>query len=367
MTYDAIIVGGGPAGAACAGFCAAAGWRVLVLERAKFPRDKVCGDCLNPECWPVLERLGIEDAVRGLTHGRLRQVEFVSLAGRKVRLPLPEGVRGEIALKRSLFDALLLEHAAGAGAEVRQMAAVTRVGWIGEGTAARFAVEVQDGAPAESRFLVAADGRNSLVARLCGLAAERPSSSSRVGLQTHTACPAGFGATVQMRWFADGYGGLAPVGNGELNISLAGPPRALDGLKRWACGEFEIGPRVPWRAIAPLDRWAAPMAATAEGVFLLGDAARVVEPFTGEGIYYAIRSGELAAAAIGRAVAGEISAGAAAREYRVGHTGMYQGRLWVNRLARAAVLHPRLASWAVEAARWQPGILRHLTRKVVAG
>ena len=371
MLYDAIIVGGGPAGASCATFCAQAGLRVLVLERAAFPREKVCGDCVNPECWPVFERLGLEERVRSLTHARLQTVEFISVHGRRVPLPLPDRLRGEIAVKRSLLDALLLGQAANIGAEVRQMSAVTQVRRLGDEAALGspgFTVHVQDSEPVQARFLIAADGRNSLVARLTGLAAERPraaaaaNSPGRVGLQTHVPCPPAFGATVQMRWFANGYGGLAPVGGGELNISLAGPAGALDELKRWAVAEFAIAPGTPWRTIAPLDRWAARAAASADGVFLLGDAARVVEPFTGEGIYYAIRSGELAAEAIARAVRRECSTPAAASAYRSTHARMYHGRLWVNRLARAAVLHPRLASLGVEAARWQPGILRHLTR-----
>ncbi len=369
MIYDAIIVGGGPAGASCAAFCAAAGLRVLVLERASFPREKVCGDCLNPECWPVLARLGVEDAVRALPHARLRTVEFISIRGRRVQLPLPDSLRGEIAVKRSLLDALLLEHAAARGAEVRQLAAVTRIRRPVAGGA--FEVEVQDGEAAQARMLVAADGRNSLVARLMGLTARGVRAGrwrwelNRVGVQTHVPCPAGFGPNVQLRWFAEGYGGLAPVGGGELNISLAGPAQTLEGLKRWATEEFVIAAETPWRTIAPLDRWAALAAASADGVFLLGDAARVVEPFTGEGIYYALRSGELAAASIGQAVRRECSTASAASGYRASHARMYQGRLWVNRLARLAVLHPHLASLVVEAARWRPGLLRHLTRKVV--
>ena len=86
--YDVLIVGGGPAGAACALACRAEGLRVLVVERAVFPRDKVCGDCLNPDGWPVLAQLGVEDAVRALPHTALRAVEFRGLGDAPIRLPL---------------------------------------------------------------------------------------------------------------------------------------------------------------------------------------------------------------------------------------------------------------------------------------
>ncbi len=360
MHYDAIIVGGGPAGASSAAFCAAAGLRVLILERAVFPRDKVCGDCLNPDAWPTLARLGVEEAVRAFPHTALRAVEFAGLRGTPIRLPLPDHARGEIAVKRSVLDALLLQNAATQGAEVRQGQAVSQI------------VRTENGFSVggiTTRFLVAADGRNSVVARLTGLLDDRRRPvTDRIGLQTHVPCPADFGPWVQMRWFARGYGGLCPVGSGELNISLAGPPATLDSLKNWARGEFGLAADHPWRTIAPLDRAPAPRAAVAQGsggVFLAGDAARVVEPFTGEGIYYALRSGELAAGAIIAAVRGKRSAEQSAAHYRETHTAMYQGRLWVNRLARTAGRNPRMASLVLEILRWQPSLLGLLTAKVV--
>ena len=371
MDYDAIIVGGGPAGASCAAFCAAAGLRTLVLERAVFPRDKVCGDCLNPDAWPTLARLGLEDAVRALPHTALQTVEFAGLRGAAIRLPLPVHTRGEIAVKRSVLDALLLQNAADRGADVRQGSAVTRIeradGHFGVNTTA---ANEKTAAPATARFLVAADGRNSLVARLTGLLDDcRRPATDRIGLQTHVPCPADFGPRVQMRWFARGYGGLCPVGGGELNISLAGPPATLDALKDWARREFSLAADHPWRTIAPLDREPAPRAAVAQetgGIFLVGDAARVVEPFTGEGIYYALRSGELAADAVVAAVRGTLTEGRAVARYRETHTAMYRGRLWVNRLARLAGRNPRAASFALEVLRWRPSLLGLLlTAKVV--
>jgi geranylgeranyl reductase family protein len=361
--FDAVIVGGGPAGASCAAACARAGMRVLVLERAVFPRDKVCGDCLNPACYPVLERLGALDGVRALPHAVLRTVEFISAGGRRVELPLPGGEHAEIAVRRSLLDALLLDHAAGCGAEVRMGVAVSQIARIEEG----FRLTLADGRTARGRLLVAADGRNSLVARSAGLLQERrtPAGTDRVGLQAHIPCPPEFAGRVQLRWFASGYGGLAPAGGGVLNISLAGPAAAIPGLKRWAEGEFGVSADERWGTIAPIDRAAARDVASADGVFLAGDAARVVEPFTGEGIYYALRSGEVAAEAVRRVILDGCQKAEAALFYRQAHRGLYRGRLWINRLARLAILRPGLASAMIEMARWQPGLLRLLTAKVV--
>src|SRR5205814_8449208 len=82
-TFDVAIVGGGPAGSSCAAFCALAGLRTLVLEREKFPREKVCGDCLNPSCWLVLDRLNLSQQIRALPHAKLACVEFIAVGGRR--------------------------------------------------------------------------------------------------------------------------------------------------------------------------------------------------------------------------------------------------------------------------------------------
>jgi flavin-dependent dehydrogenase len=105
-TFDVAIVGGGPAGSSCGAFCATAGLRTIVLEREKFPREKVCGDCLNPACWPVLRRLEMAERVRELPHGNLDTVEFIAIRGRRAVVDLPSGDDSEIAVKRSLFDCL---------------------------------------------------------------------------------------------------------------------------------------------------------------------------------------------------------------------------------------------------------------------
>jgi len=351
--FDVAIVGGGPAGSSCAAFCASAGLETLVLERARFPREKVCGDCLNPSCWPVLERLGLAQRVWGLPHSKLTSVEFMAINGRKVSVNLPTGNDSELSVKRSLFDDLLLKRACELGAHVR------------EGTTATALVHHQDWkietASRETfraRILIGADGRNSTVARLRNLL-PRP-ARERVALQAHIPLPLNFDERVVLQFLREGYSGQAPVNENELNLCLVGKPSTISRLRQWAQRQFEIPANQRWRTITPLTR--SPVLCAHENLLFIGDAARVVEPFTGEGIYYAIRSGELAASAIAKIIKGK-DRQLALREFGRASAEIYRGRLWINRLARAAVLSPRLASFLIQATRVEP-IFHSLTTKI---
>lgn len=350
--HDVAIVGSGPAGASCAAFCAQAGLRVIVFERETFPREKVCGDCLNPACTPVLQRLGIAEDVRALPNGKLRRVDFIAIGGRTISVDLPDGA--EIAMKRSLFDDLLMRRARTAGAEVREGVTVTAL--VAPTSSAPSWKVFANGQQFEARALVAADGRNSSVARLLGLLPRI--AKDRVALQAHIPLPAGFGDRVVLQFFREGYSGQAPVDQHTLNLCLVGRAHSAAALRSWAESTFGIAADHTWRTITPLRR--AALAPARSGLFLVGDAARVVEPFTGEGIYYALRSGELAAASLATA-----DAKTAARNYATAHKQLYRGRLWVNRIARAAVLSPRMTSALLRAHALPPMALRMLTTKIV--
>ena len=337
MTCDVAIVGGGPAGAVCAAVCAAAGLSTRLIERAVFPREKVCGDCVNPACWPILDRLNLRERVLALPHSRIEQVELVGTNGRSVR----HEISGEIAIKRSVFDHLLLTRARELGAEICEGVTVTALekGWSIQTTGETFC----------ARTLVAADGRNSTIARLLGLLP--PAAKDRIGVQTHFTAPRDFGERVVMRFLPRGYCGLASVGDGQLNLCLVSKAKDIGELKAWAAREFALPPEQDWRSITPLARAAVP--AMHASLLLVGDAARVVEPFTGEGIYYALASGELAARHL---ISGNLDG------YARAHARLYRGRLWINQLAKQAVLHPRIATLALHS----PSLLGMLTAKVVS-
>jgi flavin-dependent dehydrogenase len=293
-----------------------------------------------------------------LPHGVLDRVEFIGTGGRMSAVTLPAGDEAEIAIKRSLFDQLIMTRAREVGVTIFEGTTVTAL--LAPNAVTRNWTITAADRTFESRVVVAADGRNSTIARLCNLLPR--AAKERVALQTHLPLPHDFGTRVVLQFLRDGYSGQAPVGNDELNLCLVSLPRKMPALRAWAEAHFGISPRHPWRTITPLTR--APIAAVHHSLFLVGDAARVVEPFTGEGIYYALASSELAADAIISQHNGRDEVEAAAA-YSAAHAKLYRGRLWINRLARAAVLSPRVASAVLAVARFQPALLRLLTAKIV--
>lgn len=353
--FDVAIIGGGPAGSSCGAFCAMAGLQSLVLDREKFPREKVCGDCLNPSCWPVLERLELADRVHDLPHSKLCSVAFIAIDGREVIVDLPSGANCEISVKRSLFDDLLLRRARELGASIHDQTIVT-----GLSRNDHWNIETASGEFFQARILIGADGRNSTVAHLCNLL-PRP-ARERVALQAHISLPRDFGNRIVLQFLREGYSGQAPVNETQLNLCLVGTPPTISTLRKWAERQFDLPANQSWRTITPLTR--SPIPSAHENLFFIGDAARVVEPFTGEGIYYALRSGELAANAIAKILRGD-DRNSTVREFSRAYAQMYRGRLWINRLAREAVLRPQLGSFFIHTARISPSILKLLAAKIV--
>jgi flavin-dependent dehydrogenase len=345
VVCDVAIVGAGPAGSCCAALCAEAGLKTVIIERSIFPREKVCGDCVNPACWPIFDRLGISEQILAQPHVDLTTVEFVAISGASISVQLPKRERGEIAIKRSLLDGVLLDHAKACGAELREGSPVRAIatGWSIETADETFSV----------RVLVAADGRNSTVARLLGILP--PTGRDRIAIQSHIPASHHRNNQVTLRFVPQGYCGLAPVNRDELNLCLVSKPAQINALKEWAINYFSVPADQTWRTIAPLSR--KPVSSADDNLFLVGDAGRVVEPFTGEGIHYALATASLAAE--------HIIAQKSSHEYQRKLPHLYAGRLWINELARQAVLHPRCASGALSLLKIYPRVLANLTSRIV--
>ena len=206
--FDVAIVGGGPAGSSCAAFCALAGLHTLVLERERFPREKVCGDCINPSCWSVLERLALSPRVLDLPHSKLTSVEFIAIDGRKVTVDLPTGDNCEISVKRSLFDDLLLRRAREVGALVREETIVKALAHDGDwkiatATGGIFAPGFNSGRWTKFHRCTAAQFAAAPYARTSRIASAHPAAAD-------------FGKRIVLQFLREGYSGQAPVNKTSL-------------------------------------------------------------------------------------------------------------------------------------------------------
>jgi menaquinone-9 beta-reductase len=301
--WDVVVVGGGPAGAACAASArrAAPGARVLVLDRADFPRDKVCGDGIAPEALDVLAGLGLDPAALTAGHPPVARLRLRSPGGTTVERAMH---RPAAVVPREVFDDRLLRAALATGAEFRRHT-VRRV------TVSATHVDV-DGV-FRAAVLVGADGAESVVRRALGIAPNRPDRLALAirGYASEPAQHAGVQSllTTAQRWPA--YAWSFPLGAGRANVGYGelvsgGGTRAtlLAGLATLLPGVDPTGlrahrlPLSTGRPRQPDGR-----------VLLAGDAASLINPLTGEGIFYAVLSGALA----GRAALRGAAAGA---EYR---------------------------------------------------
>lgn len=354
MTYDFVVCGGGPAGSSAAWRAATAGAKVLLVDKATFPRDKPCGDGLTPRAVASIGALGLENELKAFNRvDRLR----VNGAGRTLTFDWPQSNDfpdyGYVVARTDL-DELLLRHAQAAGAELRE--ATTVLSPIVEDGIVR-GVTVRNGSGTEeirSSVVVAADGASSRVGRALGIVAEtsrpmgfamrahfeasRPAADENV-IESYLELREG-GALLP------GYGWIFPMGEGRINVGVG----FLSTYKGWRDvnnahlmrafmnalpRDWDLPPFETLREGGQLKGWRLPMAFAMTppwrpGAIACGDAAGVVNPFNGEGISEAVESGVMGVDVALRALDGSGPADLSAYEreldaawgpyYRLGRT-----------------------------------------------
>jgi len=312
--WDAVVVGAGPAGATTALLLARAGASVLLLDRARFPRDKACSEYLSPATTEILERLGADvlAAVEGAAHAKLYGMKVVAPCGTAMCGRFRGGPRPySFALPRTTFDTILLAAAGRAGAVVREGVAVENL-VLDHGTVAGVVGRSGNRETYRSRVVVGADGLRSVVARRLGLV--RSSPPRRVAFTAHVADVEGIDGVGELHVGERGYVGLGPVGGGITTVALVLPLATVrregrSGQRDFRTrffAELEQFPGLAGRfdprrlvrdvlATGPFAQWSRTAVAPGGGALLVGDAADFFDPFTGQGIHSALRGAELAA------------------------------------------------------------------------
>jgi flavin-dependent dehydrogenase len=364
--WDVVVVGAGPAGSLAARELARRGAAVLLVDRASFPRWKVCGACLNGQALAVLRAAGLDELPGRLGAVPLRRV-WLGSRGRRALVPLPAGV----ALSREALDASLIRAALAAGADFLPETSAA----VGPPTADARAVTLHgrdERAAVVARLVLAADGLGgTLLAR--GGTRVAPGSWTGAGAVLPDG-PAFYGAgAIFMACGTPGYVGLVRLEDGRLNVAAALEPAALRRVRQ--PGEVaaavleEVGlptpaglGRLAWRGTPPLTRGAPRPAA--HRLFAVGDAAGYVEPFTGEGIAWALAAGRAVVGPALRAVARW--EGGLAGEWAAAYDRIVRRRQATCRAARIVLHRPRLTGAAVAVLAVLPALarplLRHLNR-----
>jgi geranylgeranyl reductase family protein len=371
---DVIVVGAGPAGSATATHLARRGLHVSLLEKSQFPREKVCGDGLTPRATRQLIRLGIDTSERaGWLHNRGLRIYG---GNQPFELPWPDLADFPpygLVRPRSDFDDLLVRNAEASGAKLYELANVTTP-IIDDRTDRIVGVTTKDGRRFTAPVVVAADGNSTRLSLAMGLH-RREDRPMGVAVRTYYTSPRHTDDHLESwleLWEGEpghsallpGYGWIFGMGDGTCNVGLGilntsaayGRTDYKDLLKRWLDNTPEEWGFRDENMTAPVRGAALPMGFNrqphyARGLLLVGDAGGMVNPFNGEGIAYAMESGEIAANAMAEAHyrgAGTASAERALQSYPTQLKAELGGYYTLGRAFVKLIGHPRVMGAATK-------------------
>src|SRR5215213_2807110 len=389
--FDAIIVGGGPAGASAGVHLAASGARVLLAERERFPRAKLCGEFISPECLGHFARLGVLEEMGRGGGARVSETVFYAPSGRGVSVPSAwfGGQGGDaLGLSRAEMDARLLARAREAGVQVLEEAALASL--VVEGARVRGVRLHADGGLKEFRARVTLDatGRHRAVVRRAERELGREGNGRREGRESlvafkaHLEGASGAAGVCEIYFYPGGYGGLSPVEDGLSNLCFIARARDVRACgsdaervlrevlmrNRRAARTLEgARARSRWLGVS-LEGFGRHEPAPFEGLLAVCDAAAFIDPFTGSGMLMALEGGELAARAVTAWLArdGE-EFDTLAHAYRADYASHFDARLRLCGLLRRAALAPTAFAEVSVVALGASAALRRLLARSTRG
>ena len=367
------IVGAGPAGASLAIRLAGTGFEVCLIEREKFPRHKLCGEFISPECLAHFQKLGVLSEMLAVGGDRISETVFYEPGGKSVSVPsawFNADLQGALSISRAEMDFQLMEKAKGSGVEVLEETAA--VGLLFENDkVCGVKVRTKDGELKEitARLTIDATGRTNVLGKLAEkeqlritnyeLRKKIKNQKSKiknhlVGFKTHLENANLEKARCEIYFFRGGYGGLSHVENNLANHCFlikadvvkefnSDADKIVENVifqnKRAQETLKDAKPIHDWLAVS-VDNFGVKNLNPAPNLFSVGDAAAFIDPFTGSGMLMALESAEILAQVIAE---NHLTTETAAEIYKLRHRQKFQKRLLVCSVMRRAAFVPALA------------------------
>jgi flavin-dependent dehydrogenase len=362
MPYDVIVIGAGPAGSTVSALLARSGLRVLLLEKSRFPREKVCGEFITPDCLSVFDRLGVRERMFDAGAKLVDRWTLFAPDGRGVDVPMEwiaDGHRHAIGISRARMDLILLECARQAGADAREGFHVSPrlLRENGRENDRIFIDGKADGETVErfsAPLILDASGRNGVFSNQIARRTSLLGGSRLFGCKIHLRAVEGMRGIGELFFYSDGYGGMVDVENDRSNLCFITTEATL----REARGDREKLLDLTMRSNPAARRrlrnavidgeWVGTGPITyghrrsIPGVISIGDAGAFIDPFTGSGIQLALRSAELAAEVIHRSFSEGIrDAGVIAKRYDRIHRASFAWRFRACAFLRAVAFNSK--------------------------
>jgi menaquinone-9 beta-reductase len=375
--FDVVIAGAGPAGSSAATRLCQLGLKVALVDRQTFPRPKLCGEFITPECLPYLRSLGV--AERELTDAAsITKVRFHARNGHTVTIPCSWLHENDaLGLSRAVFDELLVRRAKESGVHVIEGA---RASLLMDGNGDASGVKLRSAGTdtkISASLIVDATGRSRDLIRSSEVK-PRADRSRHIAVKVHLAGTRIERDTCEMYAYPSGYGGLNAIENGLANLcfitdaelvkrhqndleilvdrSIGLNPHAKEALRSFNV----IGSHMS----VPIGGYGVFKPTAAKRLFAIGDSAGFIDPFTGSGILMALQSATVFSDSVSRVIGrcGEIRYDEIAREYSTGYARLSRRRFTAGALFRRALFDPRLGDVSVKLLTTKPRLLRLLTR-----
>jgi len=356
--FDVIIAGAGPAGSSAAIHLARRGLRVLLVEQKKFPRPKLCGEFISPECRQHFEKLGVAAAMSGAGPSMISETVFYSARGHHLSIPSRWfGEPAALGLSRAVMDDVLLRRAQDCGVSVLEGAsiseplikdrAVTGVKLKLEGSEHDFRAPVT----------IDATGRARILTRKL---AQRRTKPKLVAFKVHLRNTRVAPNACEIYFYPDGYGGLSTIEGNVSNLCFITSAEqvklhhsdpetvmreAVMKNERAAYTLKKATPESEWLS-ASWESFGRQRPSPAKGLLAIGDSAAFIDPFTGSGMLMAFESGELASDVIIRHQ-NNLTSDALGHEYIAAYARKFDSRLRICGLLRRAAFKPRLAGLGI--------------------